>query len=85
MMNRALKKMTTDGRLVAGAQAGRSGAGCYKVSVDEKTRIKQVEKAAAKKHAAAEKKDTAAKKVPAKKGSRSLLLRRLLPSRPVIR
>merc|ERR1712147_241794 len=32
LMNKALKKMTTDGRLVAGAQAGRTGAGCYKVS-----------------------------------------------------
>ena len=53
LMNKALKKMTTDGRLVAGAQAGKSGAGCYKVSMEEKTKIKQVEKAAAKKLAAA--------------------------------
>ena len=45
LMNKALKKMTTDGRLVAGAQAGKSGAGCIKVSKKEKTRIKQVEKA----------------------------------------
>merc|ERR1719318_1100562 len=72
LMNKALKKMTTDGRLVAGAQAGKSGAGCYKVSVEEKTRIKQVEKAAAKKLAAAEKvstkKSTASKKKAAKPG-----------------
>jgi len=65
LMNKALKKMTTDGRLVAGAQAGKSGAGCYKVSMEERTRIKQMEKAAAKKLAAAEK--GAVKKVSAKK------------------
>merc|ERR1719318_475929 len=69
LMNRALKKMTTDGRLVAGAQAGKSGAGCYKVSIEEKTRIKQVEKAAAKKLAAAEK--GAVKNVSAKKPTAS--------------
>jgi len=69
LMNKALKKMTTDGRLVAGAQAGKSGAGCYKVSVEEKTRIKQVEKAAAKKLAAAEK--GGVKKISAKKPSAS--------------
>eukprot|EP00091_Calanus_sinicus_P000359 TRINITY_DN102_c0_g1_i13.p1 TRINITY_DN102_c0_g1~~TRINITY_DN102_c0_g1_i13.p1 ORF type:complete len:254 (-),score=125.65 TRINITY_DN102_c0_g1_i13:111-788(-) len=67
LMNKALKKMTTDGRLVAGAQAGKSGAGCYKVSMEEKTRIKQVEKAAAKKLAAAEK--APGKKVVKKKSS----------------
>merc|ERR1719504_527221 len=69
LMNKALKKMTTDGRLVAGAQAGRTGAGCYKVSMEEKTRIKQVEKAAAKKLAAAEK--GTVKKVAAKKSTAS--------------
>jgi hypothetical protein len=62
MMNKTLKKMTTDGRLVAGAQAGRSGAGCYKVSAEEKMRIKQVEKAAAKKLAAVDKKKVLVKK-----------------------
>merc|ERR1711925_7169 len=69
LMNKALKKMTTDGRLVAGAQAGKSGAGCYKVSMEEKTRIKQVEKASAKKLAAAEK--GAVKKVSTKKSTAS--------------
>jgi len=69
LMNKALKKMTTDGRLVAGAQAGKSGAGCYKVSIEEKTRIKQVEKAAAKKLATAEK--GAVKKVTSKKSAAS--------------
>merc|ERR1719318_2327915 len=65
LLNKALKKMTTDGRLVAGAQAGKSGAGCYKVSMEEKTRM--VEKASAKKRAAAEK--GALKKVVGKKSA----------------
>merc|ERR1719318_2517592 len=69
LLNKALKKMTTDGRLVAGAQAGKSGAGCYKVSMEEKTRINQVEKASAKKRAAAEK--GAVKKVSTKKSTAS--------------
>eukprot|EP00090_Calanus_glacialis_P000427 TRINITY_DN10253_c0_g1_i8.p1 TRINITY_DN10253_c0_g1~~TRINITY_DN10253_c0_g1_i8.p1 ORF type:complete len:226 (+),score=105.18 TRINITY_DN10253_c0_g1_i8:57-734(+) len=67
LMNKALKKMTTDGRLMAGAQAGKTGAGCYKVSTEEKTKIKQMEKAAAKKLAAAEK--APGKKVSTKKSS----------------
>merc|ERR1711970_1134979 len=49
MVNKAIKKMMEDGKLVAGAQAGRSGSGSFKVSIEEKTRIKQEEKAAAKK------------------------------------
>ena len=69
LMNKALKKMTTDGRLLAGAQAGKSGAGCCKVSMEEKTKIKQAEKAAAKKLAAAEK--GVVKKVTAKKSTGS--------------
>ena len=68
-MNKALKKMTTDGRLIAGAQAGKTGAGCYKVSMEEKTRIKHVEKAAVKKLGAAEK--GAVKKIHAKKSTAS--------------
>merc|ERR1719209_969459 len=49
MVNKAIKKMVEDGKLVAGAQAGKSGSGSFKVSIEEKTRIKQEEKAAAKK------------------------------------
>merc|ERR1712172_427924 len=48
-LNRALKKMCDEGVLVAGAPAGRKGAGCFKVSQDEKSRIADVAKAAAKK------------------------------------
>merc|ERR1711970_1475865 len=49
MVNKAIKKMVEDGKLVAGAQAGKSGSGSFKVSIEEKTRIKQEEKATAKK------------------------------------
>merc|ERR1719489_299062 len=48
-LNRALKKMCDEGVLVAGATAGRKGAGCFKVSQEEKSRIADVAKAAAKK------------------------------------
>jgi len=49
MLNRVLKKMVEEGKLVAGAQAGKSGSGSFKVSNEEKARIKQEEKAMAKK------------------------------------
>merc|ERR1719391_946447 len=48
-LNRVLKKMREEGVLVAGAQPGRKGAGCFKISSEEKSRIAGVEKAAAKK------------------------------------
>ena len=41
--------MREEGVLVAGAQPGRKGAGCFKVSAEEKTRMAQAAKAAAKK------------------------------------
>merc|ERR1719445_2924481 len=48
-LNRVLKKMREEGVLVAGAQPGRKGAGCFKISPEEKTRLANVAKAAAKK------------------------------------
>merc|ERR1719175_241860 len=48
-LNRVLKKMREEGVLVAGAQPGRKGAGCFKISPEEKSRIAAVSKAAAKK------------------------------------
>merc|ERR1719175_525938 len=48
-LNRVLKKMREEGVLVAGAQPGRKGAGCFKISPEEKSRIADVAKAAAKK------------------------------------
>merc|ERR1719318_747271 len=70
MLKKAIKKMVEEGKLVAGAQAGRSGSGSFKVSNEEKTRIKQEEKAAAKKlQKKAAVPNPKAKKVSAKKPS----------------
>ena len=55
-MNKTLAKMAKSGRLVPGAQAGRSGAGSYKLSAEEKIAIKKREKVEAKKQAGAVKK-----------------------------
>ena len=44
-----LKKMREEGVLVAGAQPGRKGAGCFKVSSEEKSRLADAAKAVAKK------------------------------------
>ena len=41
--------MREEGVLVAGAQPGRKGAGCFKVSSEEKSRMADAAKAAAKK------------------------------------
>merc|ERR1711971_1297627 len=49
ILNRALKKMCDEGVLVAGAPPGRKGAGCFKVSQEEKSRIADAAKADAKK------------------------------------
>merc|ERR1712114_12743 len=49
VLNSVLKKMREEGVLVAGAQPGRKGAGCFKVSAEEKSRMAQAAKAAAKK------------------------------------
>merc|ERR1712105_286805 len=49
VINSVLKKMREEGVLVAGAQPGRKGAGCFKVSAEEKSRMAQAFKAAAKK------------------------------------
>merc|ERR1712192_14916 len=48
ILNRAVKKMCDEGVLVAGAPPGRKGAGCFKVSQDEKCRLVDAAKAAAK-------------------------------------
>merc|ERR1719312_894317 len=58
--------MIEDGKLVPAAQAGHSGAGSFKISPQEKLRIKQAEKSAAKrdmKKAAGTKSADGAKKV----------------------
>merc|ERR1711990_401497 len=48
-LNRILKKMRDEGVLVAGAPAGRKGAGCFKVSQEEKSRMADAARATAKK------------------------------------
>merc|ERR1712025_354949 len=63
------KKMIEDGKLVPAAQAGHSGAGSFKIAPQEKLRIMQAEKAAAKKEmkkAAGTKSADGAKKVASK-------------------
>merc|ERR1712025_1137857 len=49
VINSVLKKMREEGVLVAGAPPGRKGAGCFKVSAEEKSRMAEAAKAAAKK------------------------------------
>lgn len=51
-----LRKMREEGVLVAGAQPGRKGAGCFKVSAEEKARMALADKVAAKKLKAQQKK-----------------------------
>merc|ERR1711990_206107 len=63
-LNRVLKKMRDEGVLVAGAPPGRKGAGCFKVSQEEKSRIADAAKAAAKKLKAQQKQGLG--KVPSK-------------------
>merc|ERR1712226_500399 len=49
LLNRTLKKMRDEGVLVPGAQPGRKGSGCFKLSAEEKARIADEAKSAAKK------------------------------------
>merc|ERR1712000_324709 len=72
MVNKVIKKMVEDGKLVAGAQAGKSGSGSFKVSIEEKNRIKQEEKAEAKKSKPSNLKSKAVKKVAKVKGDRKV-------------
>merc|ERR1719317_1909194 len=62
MIIKTLKKMIEEGRLVPGAQAGHSGAGSFKLSLQEKSRIVKAERAVAKKAKAS----TSTKKVVSK-------------------
>merc|ERR1711862_823399 len=78
MVSKTLKKMIEEGRIVPGAQAGHSGAGSFKLSLQEKSSISKAEKAAAKKMVKKDSssknvvnKSTAGKKV-AKKGAKNV-------------
>merc|ERR1719378_1416989 len=72
-LNRVLKKMREEGVLVTGAPPGRKGAGCFKISPEEKSRIAGVEKAAAKKLKAQQKQGLgkASSKAPRKMAKKS--------------
>merc|ERR1712121_173916 len=56
ILNSVLRKMREEGVLVAGAQPGRKGAGCFKVSAEEKARMALADRIAAKKLKAQQKK-----------------------------
>merc|ERR1712098_955593 len=66
-VNKMLKKMSDEGKVVPGADAGKSGSGCFKLSPEEKLRLLQVEKATLKKlklkAKASDEKKTSKKKV----------------------
>merc|ERR1712142_1432233 len=44
-----IKKMSDEGKVVPGAAVGKSGAGCFKLSAEERMRLAKDEKVAAKK------------------------------------
>merc|ERR1712042_184668 len=69
LLNKMLKKMSDEGKVVPGADAGKSGAGCFKLSPEEKLRLLQVEKAALKKEKVKAKGSDDVKKVSMKKVS----------------
>merc|ERR1712042_47719 len=69
LLNKMLKKMSDEGKVVPGAEAGKSGAGCFKLSPEEKLRLLQIEKAALKKEKLKAKSSDDVKKVSKKKVS----------------
>merc|ERR1712142_1281782 len=69
LLNKMLKKMSDEGKVVPRAEAGKSGAGCFKLSPEEKLRLLQIEKAALKKEKLKAKSSDDVKKVSKKKVS----------------
>merc|ERR1712142_1461657 len=49
LLNKMIKKMGEEGKVVPGAAVGKSGAGCFKLSAEERIRLAKDEKVAAKK------------------------------------
>merc|ERR1712042_415173 len=49
LLNKMIKKMSGEGKVVPGAAVGKSGAGCFKLSAEERNRLAKDEKVAAKK------------------------------------
>merc|ERR1719147_333911 len=68
LLNKMLKKMSDEGKVVPGAVVGRSGSGCFKLSPEEKMRLLQIEKAALKKEKSKAKGSEVVKKVSKKSG-----------------
>merc|ERR1719315_243585 len=62
-LNKTLKKMIEMGEVVAGAKAGTSGAGCYKLSPEAKMALKKENNASRKKEVSAGNKSAGGKKV----------------------
>merc|ERR1712142_58005 len=48
LLNKMIKKMSEEGKVVPGAAVGKSGAGCFKLSAEERIRLAKDEKVAAK-------------------------------------
>merc|ERR1712240_432130 len=44
LLNKMLKKMSDEGKVVPGAEVGKSGSGCFKLSIEEKIRLLKIEK-----------------------------------------
>merc|ERR1712240_221345 len=49
LLNKMLKKMSDEGKVVPEAEVGKSGSGCFKLSIEEKIRLLKIEKTALKK------------------------------------
>merc|ERR1712098_529228 len=49
LLNKMIKKMSEEGKVVPGAAVGKSGSGCFKLSAEERNRLAKDEKVAAKK------------------------------------
>merc|ERR1712002_1103511 len=68
LLNKMLKKMSDEGKVVPGAEVGKSGSGCFKLSPEEKMRLLQIERAALKKEKSKAKGSEDVKKVSKKSG-----------------
>merc|ERR1711872_92253 len=68
LLNKMLKKMSDEGKVVPGAEVGKSGSGCFKLSTEEKIRLLQIENAALKKEKLKAKGSEDVKKVSKKSG-----------------
>merc|ERR1711942_177784 len=61
LLNKMLKKMSDEGKVVPGAEVGKSGSGCFKLSPEEKVRLLQIKKGSKKSGPVAKKSSGSAK------------------------